>query len=208
MAVLGALAGLLLTEPVAAHEHVEVDLALGYRILGGVDITRDGTDATDHVSFDGSPVWGPIIGYRVRKDAFLFVNYTRQETTARLTPDGFATSTASGGLAIDSFQFGGNVEKTYGRFVPYLGLSVGVVRLSALRRSARDEWNFSAAFDGGLKIDLARWVHLRFLARLPLSFYGSQSSTLCLESANCLVRLDGQPSLQAELLGGLGVSFF
>jgi hypothetical protein len=203
------LAGVLGVRPAAAHEHFEVDLALGYRALGGVDTIETETSPDDpgFVGLDGSFVWSPIVGYRVRHDAFLFLSYTRQETTARFTPNGSALSTSSGGLAQDSIQFGGTVEKTAGRFVPYLGLSVGVLRLSALGRAARDEWDFSATLEGGLKFDVARWLHLRLLGRLPLTFYGGKSSVLCLTGDNCLVELDGQPSIQAEVLGGIGVSF-
>jgi hypothetical protein len=201
------LAWVLGVRPAVAHEHFEVDLALGYRAFGGVDIPDTSPGGKGFVSLDGSFVWSPIVGYRVRRDAFLFLNYTRQETTARFTPSQDALSSLSGGVAQDSIQFGGTVEKTLGRFVPYLGLSVGVLRLSAIGRSARDEWNFSAAFDGGLKFDVTRWLHLRVLGRLPLTFYGGKSSVLCLRADNCLVELDGQPSFQAEVLGGLGFSF-
>jgi hypothetical protein len=202
------LAPLLWGRSADAHHKIELDLTAGYRGFGGVDIIEsEAVNGDGRVSFDGSFVWGPIVGYRVRRDAFIFLNYTRQDTTARFTPKDSALSTLAGGLSIDSFQFGGNVEKTMGRFVPYLGVTVGVARLAPRGRAARDEWNFSAAFDGGVKLDISKWLHLRLLARLPFSFYGGQSSTLCLTSDNCLVKLDGEPSLQAEILGGIGVSF-
>jgi hypothetical protein len=196
---------LLTVRPASAHNHFELDVALGYRLFGGID-TGDPTPA-GRISFDSSPVWGPVFGYRIRRDAFVYLNYTRQETTARFTPAGQALSTESGEIAVDTVQFGGNVERTYGRFVPYLGISIGFAHLGPRNRTARDEWNFTFAFDGGLKFDITPWLHLRALGRLPVTFYGGESSVLCLSGAGCLVKLDGEPSIQLEALGAIGVSF-
>lgn len=201
---------LLTVRPASAHNHFELDVALGYRILGGVDLEdpdpNDGV-SSDRVSFDSSPVWGLILGYRVRRDAFIYLNYTRQDTTLRLTPGGQAVSTESGGVGVDTVQLGGNIERTMGRFVPYLGMSVGLSHLGAQNRSARDEWDFTFAFDGGVKFDITSWLHLRALGRLPVTFYGGNSSVLCVSGADCLVKLDGEPSIQLEALGGIGISF-
>lgn len=206
--LLGA-AFLFVAPHAAAHKRFEIGAVLGYRVGGHVGAAED-SGYPGMFSFDGAPAYGALAAYRVRRDGVIYLSYERQETTARFTPSGAANSSAEAGASIEYFQFGGAVEKAFGRtvrFVPYMGASVGFARLAALGRNVPDEYAFAPVLDGGVKIEILPWLHLRATARLPLSFFGTESTVLCLSGANCSVAVDRTPRFQFDMLAGLGVAF-
>ncbi|OQX66523.1 MAG: hypothetical protein B6A08_17505 [Sorangiineae bacterium NIC37A_2] len=199
----------LIAPSAAAHHRFEIGAVLGYRVGGHVGAAED-SETLGNYSFDGAPAYGALFAYRVRPDGLIFLSYERQETQARFTPSGLASSVAQAGVSIEYFQFGGSVERAYGRtvrFVPYMGASVGLARLAALGRNVPDEWAFAPVLDGGFKIELLPWLHLRAAARLPISFFGTESAVLCLTGSNCTVGVDRAPRFQFDMLGGIGASF-
>lgn len=202
-------ASLLIAPNAAAHKRFDVGAVLGYRLGGHVGAAEDSA-YPGMFSFDGAPAYGALASYRVRPDGTLYLSYERQQTTARFTPSGQANSTEQAGVSIEYFQFGGAVEKAYGRkvrFVPYMGASVGLARLAALGRDVPDEWAFAPVLDGGAKVEILPWLHLRVAARLPLSFFGTESTVLCLSGANCTVAVDRTPRFQFDILAGIGAAF-
>jgi hypothetical protein len=195
-------AALSATAPALAHDPWELDVAVGYRFGGALDVESD--SETGRISLDGAPAFSAIVGYRLQPDGFIFLNYSRQSTTLQYVADG-GGSASSTGLSTEYLQFGGNLEITRGRWVPYLGFSVGTTRLAATDLGG-DDWRFSAVVDGGVKFELARWLHLRLLGRLPFTFLAGDSTVLC-AAGGCRVRLDGVPLIQGDVEAGLGVSF-
>lgn len=198
-----ALAAVLVSAPAAAHKPFEVDAALGYRFGGALDV--DSSGAEGRVTLDGAPAFTGIFGYRIQPNGFIFINYSRQSTTVRYRSDDLSTTGATG-LSTEYLQFGGNLEVTRGRWVPYLGFSVGATRLAATDNGG-DEWRFSAVIDGGVKFEITEWLHLRVLGRLPFTFVSGESEVFCVVPGGCLVLLDGAPLIQGEVYGGVGLSF-
>lgn len=186
-----------------AHNTFEVDGSLGYRFGGGSNVRVAGQEGW--IGFEGSPSYGAIAGYRLRPDGFLFLSYSRQQTALVYTADG--GSTASSGVSVEYLHFGGNVETTRGRWTPYLGVSVGATRFADISGSgAGQQWFFSAAFDGGVKFEVLDFLHLRLLGRVPFTILSSDTGVLC-PGGGCVVSPSGEPSVQVELQGGVGVSF-
>ena len=188
----------------SAHNKFEVDALLGYRLGGAVDVGK-GDDAGE-LTFDGAPSLGFILGYRAQPDGFAFLSYSRQQTSAEfdLDNDGDNAADFSTSVSVESFQLGGNLESTHGIFVPYLGASVGLTRLTSLDDN-NDKFFFAAAFDGGVKLDIHEHVHLRFLGRIPITF--AKGSFLCGAEGACRRANELSLFTQLELMAGVGASF-
>lgn len=203
-----ALAGLLggYSPSAKAHNPFEVDVAAGYRLPGGVDVEQldaDGNEVGEgRLQADGSVVLSGTLGYRIQPDGFIYLTYSRTQTTFRFEADDTGTDFSNEGT-LEYFQFGGNVETTNGIFVPYLGFSVGLGRLASLGGGGSRVF-FAPVLDGGLKIDLHEHVHLRFVGRLPVLF--ARKDIFC-SGASCAHSTVLRPLAQLEVLGGVGVSF-
>lgn len=186
-----------------AHNQFEVDATAGYRLGGGSDVMTGGQKGW--IGFDGAPSYGGIFGYRLQPDGFIFLSYSRQQAALTYTAD--AGGSATSGVSVEYLHFGGNLETTRGLLTPYLGISVGATRFADLSGQSGDQqWFFSAALDGGVKFEVHEFVHLRLLGRLPFTVLSSDATVLC-PGGGCVVDPDGQPMVQVELQGGIGVSF-
>lgn len=194
----------------AEPKRIELTATAGMRFGGSLDVglddesddADDGVDEHGSFSLDSSASYGGILGFRVQRNGLAFLSYSRQETTARYTrfEDGDATSdTAS--VSVEYFQVGGNLEVTRGRLTPYFGLSLGTTRFAALDSDSGDHFSFSGVFDGGLKIELAPFLYLRVLGRLPITF--PTGDVYCISSRGCVVALHGQALVQGEFQGGI-----
>lgn len=185
-----------------AHNQFEVDATAGYRLGGGAGVTIEGQEGW--IGFDGAPSYGGIFGYRLQPDGFVFLSYSRQQ--AALTYTGDAGASATSGVSVEYLHFGGNIETTRGRLTPYIGVSVGATRFADLSGNSGQQWFFSAALDGGVKFEVHEFVHLRLLGRLPFTVLSSDATVLC-PGGGCVAAPEGQPMVQVELQGGVGVSF-
>ena len=166
------------------------------------DDSEDGVDEHGSLSLDSAASYGGILGFRVQKNGLAFLSYSRQETTARYSrfeDDGVESDTAD--VSIEYFQVGGNLETTRGRLTPYFGLSIGATRFAALEEDRGDHWSISGAFDGGLKVELAPFLYLRVLGRMPITF--PSGNVYCISSRGCVVALHGQALVQGEFQGGI-----
>lgn len=204
-ALLLAVGGWIRPTNAEAHERWDVDATFGARFGGDTDLNAE--SGGGHVNLAPSFSWGGILAYRLQRDGFIYLSYSRQETNARFTQPGTVSPVATGGVSMEMFQFGGNIETYRGPLVPYLGFSLGANRLAALGRAARDEWSFGLVFEAGTKFEVTKWLHFRLLARLPITFLGKETNVLCLTASECVVGLDGEPLIQGEVHGGLGISF-
>lgn len=205
--VLALLFGMTFAPTATAHNEFEIDLTGGYRFGSKIKaVTEDdqGNVVSDgDYRIDGAFAFSAIAGYRIQPDGFIYLSYSRQQTTSEYEGNGGVN--ISGKTAVEYYQFGGNVEMTRGRFVPYLGFSVGLARLAALGGGGSSRVFFAPVFDSGFKIDLHKNVHLRFLGRLPVFF--ASGDVFCPSGGTCVeasqIRLMAQPELHA----GVGVSF-
>jgi hypothetical protein len=201
--ILGA--GLLLLAKSAAAEdsRIELDAALGFRFGGGADVEAEGAEG--RVTIADEVAFTAIAGYRVQPNGFVYLNYTRQTSTLRYLSDDLQTN-AETPFSTDVIHLGGNLEMPRGRVVPYLGFSIGATRFGSMDLGY-DSWAFSMALDGGVKIDLTEWLHLRFLGRIPFTFATSEAGAFCLSPVGCVVLVSGGPIVQGEVYAGLGLTF-
>jgi hypothetical protein len=191
-----------------APKRIELSATAGARFGGSLDVEPEGaTDSANNgrLSFDDSPSYGGILGFRMQKYGFGFLSYSRQETTARFRQFSDEASQKTASASIEYFQVGGNLEITHGRITPYFGLSIGPARFASLESNGGDAWFFSAALDGGVKVRLLPFLYLRLLGRLPVTL--QSSSLYCFGGVGCVVAVHGQPLVQGEVQGGVTLAF-
>jgi hypothetical protein len=194
---------LLLAPPLAAQTRFELDAALGYRFGGGADVEAEGAEG--RVTIGDDVAFTAIAGYQVQQNGFVFLNYTRQVANLRYISDDLQTHSDTP-FSTDVIQFGGNLEMPRGRVAPYMGFSIGATRFEALD-FGYDSWAFSMALDGGVKVDITEWLHLRFLGRIPFTFVTSEAGAFCVSPAGCVVLVSGGPVVQGEIYAGFGFDF-
>jgi hypothetical protein len=64
---------------------------------------------------------------------------------------------------------------------------------------------FAAVFDGGVKFDLHKNVHLRLLGRVPFTF--AHGDLYCMQAGRCVELSHFSPWVQVEAQFGVGASF-
>ncbi len=199
--------------PASAHDLVELTVAGGYqfgvsRSISSQQVNADGELETTegHLAISPAPVFTGMLGYRVQHDGFIYLSYTRSHHTFEydMVGDGNRAPDFSGEGAIESYQFGGNLEMTEGIWVPYLGASVGLGHMISFG-AGRHRFSFSPVLDAGLKIDLHRHVHLRFMGRLP--FYFNKGEFHCRSETDCLQDEDVGVFVLPQLMAGVAISF-
>jgi hypothetical protein len=153
---------------------------------------------------DGGLAFSGILGYRAQSDGFIYVSYSRQQTTLTYTSDDAAIAPFADGGTIEYFQFGGNVQFTRGLFTPYVGASIGPVRFASFG-DADSRLYFAPVLDSGVKLDLHENVHLRLLGRVPLVLLTKE--VFCVDSTGCVQANSPRVLVQLEVHAGIGVSF-
>lgn len=208
------LGALTLSSEASADDHkFEIDVTGGYRFGGTLkvdldeedsEVETDERDADGQVTANGAPAFGAILGYRVQQNGFIFLGYSRQATVVRYRPEDPSADMLETDASIEYFQFGGNLEATRGRLTPYFGFSLGMGRFASLE-TGNDSYRFSIGFDGGVKIRLLDFLHLRVLGRMPITFTSGQ--VYCYTGAGCVFATKASPFVQGEFHAGLGLRF-
>src|SRR5690606_34138944 len=191
-----------------AHNDFEFTAAAGYRLPFGADMNLEDTGGGDlekgRLTFDGGMIFTGMAAYRLRPDGFIYLSYTRglHQVEFAGSAEGIGFD-FTGSRTVEYFQFGGNVDMTRGRFVPYMGVSLGVGRVGP--GGGNDARLFFApVLDPGIKLDLHEHVHLRLMGRVPLLF--ANKDIVCV-AEGCAHANKVTPLPQVEILGGVGVSF-
>lgn len=195
-----------------AGDNIELDVTAGYRFGGTLKVepseSSDGSAPSSptpgRMTIEGAPSFGGIASYRFQRNGFIYFNYSRQQATARFQPQDLSQSPQEGDVSVEYFQFGGNLEASRGRFTPYFGFSLGMGRFASLD-TGNANLRFSMEFDGGAKIKLLDFLHLRLLGRMPVTI--ASGSVYCISGFGCLVTASGNPLVQGEVQAGLGLSF-
>jgi hypothetical protein len=197
-----------LVAPAWAHNDFELTAAAGYRLpFGGkmnLEDSGGGELEEGHLSFKGAFIFTGMAAYRLRPDGFIYLSYTRglHQVEFAGSAEGIGFD-FTGSRTVEYFQFGGNVEMTRGRFVPYMGVSLGMGRVGP--GGGNDARLFFApVLDPGIKFDLHEHVHLRLMGRVPLLF--ANKNLVCVPEG-CAHADKITPLPQLEILGGAGVSF-
>jgi hypothetical protein len=200
-----ALLGVLFVPAEAlAHNNVEFAAQGGLNLSGSMPLTIGGVDGS--ASFDPAFAFSGIAGYRIEQEGFIYLEYSRSETTAYFRPNGAATS-GSQGVSFDHFQFGGYLEGWRGPIAGFLGFSVGAVRTAAVGGGQGSDVSFAGVIEGGAKIEIIHELHIRLSGRMPINFLSGESQVFCVTGAGCVATLHGDPLIQAQLLAGIGVGF-
>lgn len=192
-----------LAPPLCAQGRTELDAALGYRFGGVADVEAAGAEG--RVTIGDEVAFTAILGYAVQPNGKVYLSYTRQVTTLHYLSDDLQTR-AETPFSTDAIQVGGNLELPRGRVVPYMGFSIGTTRFASLDLGY-DSWAFSMALDGGVRVDITEWFHLRLLGRIPLTFATSEAGAFCVSPVGCVLLVSGGPIVQGEIYGGLGFTF-
>jgi len=204
-------AGLVLSLPSVASAHNDIEFAAhgGYGFTGSHNVDFDGfADPQDgSLSFDPAPIYGALVGYRLEKEGFIYLSYSRQETTAYYRTRGNLDVDSSRGISFDYFQFGGYLESWRGPFAPFMGASIGLNRVAALGGAPGQDFFFGGVLEAGVKLELTHNIHLRLTGRLPITFINGESSAFCTGAAGCISILKADPLVQGQALLGVGFGF-
>jgi opacity protein-like surface antigen len=142
----------------------------GYMTYSGLQVSK-GT-----VSFDDGPNYGFGLDVEIDRGLLVELNYTHQQTSARLVPyNGITTPLFD--MNTHYFQLGAQYEfrkTSKQRAFPFALFTVGATLFDAKDASINDEWRFSVAFGGGGKFYLAKNLGLRLQGRIlmPMTFSG------------------------------------
>jgi hypothetical protein len=203
----------LSVSPAAAHDRVELTVAGGYQFgitrgISSVQFDTSGAvaESEGRVHISAAPVFTAMAGLRIQHDGFIYLSYSRSRHTFDydMEGDGDEVPDFSGEGAIESYQFGGNLEMTRGIWVPYLGASVGLGHVISFGAD-RNRFSFSPVLDAGLKVDLHRHVHLRFMGKIP--FYFNDGDFYCTSENECLSDESVGVFATPQLMVGLTISF-
>ncbi len=189
-----------------AHNRFEIGAGAGARWGGGskAQLYQGEQELSDgRLRLDPGFAFGFQLGYRAQPDGFAYLAYSRQTMSFHLDGD-VQDDLATGNLSVEYFLLGGNVEWTRGIWVPYLGAALGASRWAS-SGSGRARLFFTAALDGGLKVDVHEHVHLRLSGRLPMTL--AHGRLFCPGQSQCFKLDQLRPQVQGELLFGAGVSF-
>lgn len=189
-------------QALASESDIEVDGGFGYQFGGALDVEVD-RGQRGHLYLDAAPAFTGIFGYRFQRNGFVFVNYSRQDTTLHYRSADLSMN-GQNALSTEYFQFGGNIEAFQGGLTPYFGFSIGATRFAA--SGFGDEWRFSLVADGGVKLNVTHWLHLRVFARVPVTILEGESTVFCVNS-DCVVAWNGTPMVQGAVFAGAGFSF-
>lgn len=202
------LASVTFTPSAKAHDQFELTAGAGYRLPFGIDlgsVDADGDSVEEgRLAFEGAPIFTGIAGYRIQRDGFVYLSYTRGVHNVSYEGDNKSVGyDFSGSRVVEYYQFGGNIEMTRGRFVPYMGISLGLGRVASVG-GGDGRLFFAPVLDPGVKLELHEHVHLRFMARVPIMM--TNKDVVCLDEG-CVRAEQISPIAQLELLAGLVVSF-
>jgi hypothetical protein len=208
LAVTLALAALSFSKPAPAGEDhkIELDATVGVRFGGALEVTLDSDDGDipGRITADSSIAFGGIVSYRFQSNGFVFLNFSRQETDVHFRPNNIDEQAVETNGAIDYLQFGGNLEITRGALTPYFGFSIGAAHFAS-HEDGGDSWRFAGAFDGGVKLRILPFLHLRLLGRLPITFVDGE--LYCYTGYGCAAVSHGVPFVQGEVQVGVGLDF-
>jgi hypothetical protein len=200
---------ILLLAAAARGQTVEITPVVGYRFGGGFRAGNTTGVRGDFAEYgvDDAAAFGVHLGLRVSRDGELEALYSRQDT--RATTDGFFRGVPGFGLALETWQVGGNYlfDEEDARVRPYVGMGLGVTRLLPEPAGLQDETLFSASFAAGVKVRLGRHVGLRLEGRGLFTFLEGSDSTFCQTGQGCQVSAAGSGISQGDFRVGLVLRF-
>ena len=152
-----------------AQKNIEIFGLAGYQLNGDVTVARG------ELSFDDGMSYG--LGIDIPVDRYMQAEISWSMASSNVSLDEYLGSNIPiSDLYIHTFQAGALVEPNKGKKVSPFGLfSLGATLFTPTDGKYEDEWRFSIALGGGVKVDLSDKVGLRFQGRLiiPMVFEGT-----------------------------------
>lgn len=154
---------------VNAQKKIEIFGLAGYQVNGDVTVARG------ELSFDDGMSYG--LGIDIPVDRFMSAEISWSMASSNVSLDEYLGSNIPiSDIYIHTFQAGALVEPKKGQKVSPFGLfSLGATLFTPTEGIYDDEWRFSIALGGGVKVEMSDKVGLRFQARLmiPMVFEGT-----------------------------------
>ena len=143
--------------------------------LAGYQLNGDVTVARGELNFDDGVTYG--LGIDIPVDRYMQAEISWSMASSNVSLDEYlGTNIPISDLYIHTFQAGALVEPNKGKKVSPFGLfSLGATLFTPTEGNYDDEWRFSIALGGGVKVYLSDKVGLRFQGRLmiPMVFEGT-----------------------------------
>lgn len=152
-----------------AQKKIEIFGLAGYQINGDVTVAKG------ELQFDDGMSYG--LGIDIPVDRFMQAEISWSMASSNVSLNQYLGSNVTlTDLYIHTFQAGALIEPNKGKKVSPFGLlSLGATLFTPTDGKYDDEWRFSIALGGGVKVDLSDKVGLRFQGRLliPMVFEGT-----------------------------------
>jgi opacity protein-like surface antigen len=156
-----------------AQSKPEIFGLAGYQVNGDVEVARG------ELQFDDAFSYG--FGVDVPVDRYMSAELSWTMSSSKVELDEYVPSNDpalefSTDVLIHHFQVGALVEPKKGKKVSPFGLfTLGATLFHPTKEGYEDEWRFSIALGGGVKVDVSDKIGLRFQARLiiPMVFEGT-----------------------------------
>ena len=194
------LAGSLLLLALSAQAQGRFDISpfYGYRWGGGLE-----TVSGQEINFRDGRAYGLALDYSPlhSPDFKLELLWSRQDSSIDL--HGFGGDNRIR-LTVDEFQLGAVVEKSSGRFHPYLSALVGASLFAP--EAADSEARFSLSIGGGVKFFLLKNLALRADLRGYCTVVDSESAFISVGGVT-VATFHGSTLWQGEISGGVTLSF-
>jgi opacity protein-like surface antigen len=151
-----------------AQKKIEIFGLAGYQLNGDVTVARG------ELSFDDGMSYG--LGIDIPVERYMSAEISWSMASSNVSLDEYLGSNVLiSDLYIHTFQAGALVEPKKGQKVSPFGLfTLGATLFTPTEGNYDDEWRFSIALGGGVKIEMSDKVGLRLQGRLliPMQFEG------------------------------------
>jgi hypothetical protein len=201
--ILAGLAGLLVAPVAFAQGQSSIEFApfIGYRFGGSVGDTSSAAS----YGIDGARSEGVTISVPVRRDRAVELLFSRQDTGVDVA---VYPGTQRYALTIDHWMVGtvGEFPGHAARVRPFIAAYLGLTNFRNSDGGGTSDTWFTAALGGGVKLDFASHVALRFDARAYAVFVGSGAGAIC-GPGGCSVAFSGNAMFQGEVAAGVVLKF-
>ncbi len=201
--VLGVVAALGAANQTFAQGPATVEIApfIGYRFGGSVGDTSSAAS----YGIDAARSEGVTISVPVRRDRAVEFLFSRQDTGVDV--EGLF-DTKHYALTIDHWMVGavGEFPGHTGRVRPFVAAYLGLTNFRSSNGGGTSDTWFTAALGGGVKVDMASHVAIRFDARAYAVFVSSGAGAICGPGA-CSVAFSGNAMFQGEVAASVVLKF-
>ncbi len=171
----------------------------GYRFGGSIDDTDRNSDIS--LDLNNAPAYGLVFDFPSGHHTQWEIFYSRQQTDIDI--NGGLLARESVDVDIEYLHAGGIYVMDGDKQRPYVGFTLGATRFSP-DGDYDDEVEFSVAFVGGIKFQLARHLGLRLDARALGTVTDSQGEFFC--SGGCVAHWKSSGFWQFDTT--LGLNFY